>query len=177
IIAMTANAMEGERERCLKAGMDDYIPKPVNPEEVKACLVRLTGGKREDEAAVPPDAASPRGDMPHPGALETLRVLQSKLDSDLVENVLDSFFAETPRRLSSMREALLEGDANKIGRIAHTLKGSCKTLGAAAMAGLCEKLEDRVAGREAESGEVLLEELEKEYRHLEAEIKSGLWKN
>ncbi|MEE9240194.1 MAG: ATP-binding protein, partial [bacterium] len=118
IIAMTANAMEGERERCLKAGMDDYIPKPVNPEEVKACLVRWTGGKREDEAAVPPDAASPRGDMPHPGALETLRVLQSKLDSDLIENVLDSFFTETPRRLSSIREALLEGDANKIDRIA-----------------------------------------------------------
>jgi PAS domain S-box-containing protein len=125
VIAMTAHAMKGDRERCLEAGMDDYLSKPLRPEALDEVLARWLGFAPATEALI--DAARMRtfrDDYP-----------------DIVDQLLELFLSSTPPLLDELREAVGASDDDAMRRTAHKLKGSCQNIGATFMATLCRSIE------------------------------------
>jgi CheY-like chemotaxis protein/HPt (histidine-containing phosphotransfer) domain-containing protein len=136
IIAMTANALKGDRERCLSAGMDDYITKPVSSQELAAVLARwIPTVDTRAETEIAEDV------IVDYTVLAELRQLQPAGDADIVREVVTLFIDDTPPRLATLREAVQRSDFLAIAREAHALKGSCAAVGASQMVAICMELE------------------------------------
>ncbi|HVQ28742.1 MAG TPA: response regulator, partial [Vicinamibacteria bacterium] len=136
IIAMTASAMKGDRERCLAAGMDDYVAKPVSPESLDEALRRW---------ASPPQAApAPAPRLADDGAVDDT-VLDQLLAIDegggLLTEVIDTFLRIAPVRLATLARTAERKDAAGLERAAHSFLGSCANLGARRMAEICGAME------------------------------------
>jgi two-component system, sensor histidine kinase and response regulator len=140
IVAMTAHAMKGDRERVLEAGMDEYLSKPIRAKELYAMVDEVTaagssdgvdhGGAAPDGTSVAADATAsapepgPEAGMDHQ-PLDWNEALQRIGGSeDILRELADAFLGEAPRLLDAAREALEHGDAAEVRRQAHTLKGS-----------------------------------------------------
>jgi CheY-like chemotaxis protein len=138
IIAMTAHAMTGDRERCLAAGMDDYMSKPVRPEVVDAMLERWLGLGGGDAAA---------GTEAAEGLIDAVRMRMFRDEyADIAGQLLDLFVESTPPLLDELRAAAERDDAEALRSTAHKLKGSCQNIGASLMAALCRSLEKGETG-------------------------------
>ena len=134
VIAMTAHAMKGDRERCLEAGMDDYLAKPLRPDALDEVLERWLGV----EPAEPETAAQPAIDA----LIDDARMRTFRDDyADIVDQLLDLFLNSTPPLLDELRAAADAGDHEELRRAAHKLKGSCQNIGATFMATLCRTIE------------------------------------
>jgi PAS domain S-box-containing protein len=156
IIALTAGVMQGDRERCLAAGMDDYLGKPARLQTLDSTLRKWI--PRMGERPVPAPVAS---GLP---AEHPLRVLQHQGRGELVREIIDLFLESTPQRLEQMREARLKGDTASLFSLAHSLKGAAVQLGAWGMAELCQQIQTLGrAGSMAETGD-LLYRLEAEFQ-------------
>jgi two-component system sensor histidine kinase/response regulator len=152
IVALTALAMEGDRERCLAAGMDDYVTKPIRRDQVEAVLVRLAG---EALGRLEPDAPGPALD-------EAAALTYAADDRQLLCELLTIFLADYPGHLQALREAVAGADPAALVRTAHKLSGSLRVLGAAPATALVGQLE--ALGREGrlEGAAALLSRLEPE---------------
>jgi polar amino acid transport system substrate-binding protein len=144
IIAMTANAMSGDREKCLAAGMNDHIAKPVNPEELFATLARWVTPAQPAEAAAVTTAstrsARPDQSMPRlPGMQVDAAVQRLGGDVNAYLGLLDRFRRNHRDSIAEIRLALTGGSRPLAERTAHTLKSVAATLGAV---GLAEKASD-----------------------------------
>jgi CheY-like chemotaxis protein len=133
IIALTAFAIQGDRERCLAAGMDDYLAKPIRQEELAAVLARVARAVPRRPAA---DAALD----------EVAALAYAGGDRQLLGEMLGIFLEDVPDQLQTIRDAVAATDAVALMRAAHTLNGSLRVLGAGAAAALVGRLEAR--GRE-----------------------------
>ena len=164
IIAMTAHAMTGDRERCLAAGMDDYISKPIQRQALLAVLDRCCREKRI-EAGVSPQTG-PDTPIVDPEAL------LSRLDGDaeLLQQLIDIFLTESKPMLEEVADAVKRGDAGSLERAAHKLKGAISVFGAAKVVGAAQALEKM--GKEWDLGEArhALRELEGQMAGLEAAL-------
>ena len=161
IIAMTASAMEGDRERCLAAGMDDYVSKPLRPDQLDAVLERWVG------------RAEPGGDgaADDDGFVDAGRVRRFKADyPQIVDRLLALFADATPPLLEQLSNAVHAGDDDSVRKLAHKLKGSCQNVGATRMATLCRALEEP----DARSAARLAEQLQAAYPPTLADIKAAL---
>jgi CheY-like chemotaxis protein len=153
IVAMTANALPEDREACAAAGMDDYVAKPIRSDVLAEALRRVRpapgvdGGGRLDGAA-----------------LESLRGLGG---DEFLAEVIDTFLADVPTLLATLRRALEEGDAAEARRAAHTLKSNGATLGASGFAELCRRLEQQAKDGRLDGGPALVARIEEEHRSLE----------
>jgi len=139
IVALTAHALKEDLDRCLEAGMDDYITKPFHPDTLRRTVERwLSGGPAAPPPAVPVPAG---GDEPHldVSRLEGLRELGRLGGSDVLRDVI-ARFREQPL-LGALRQALDERDRKELALHAHTLKGTSAVLGAVRLARLCGELE------------------------------------
>jgi PAS domain S-box-containing protein len=168
IIAMTASAMKGDRERCLEAGMDDYVSKPVTPESLEAVLRRWVGAPAapaEKAAAASPAA----GDLLDEAVVASLMAVDD--DGTLMDEVVATFLKIAPVRLAAIRKAS-KGNAAQLERAAHSFLGSCGNLGCRRMADLCARLEILGRSGSTEGAPDLASALEREFAavkpHLEA---------
>jgi two-component system, sensor histidine kinase and response regulator len=163
IIAMTASAMEGDRERFLAAGMDDYITKPLRPDRLDAVLERWVGG-------APARSAEAAGNGARNGLIDVGRIQRFRDDYPEIAERLVALFADTtPPLLEQLSNAVHTGDDDGVRRLAHKLKGSCQNLGATRMGALCRQLEEPGA-----RAATLTDELSAVYPATLAEIRGAL---
>ncbi|MEC4889504.1 MAG: response regulator [Nitrospira sp.] len=141
IIAVTANAMQGDRERCLAAGMDDYMAKPIKLIEVRDTLARWII-LPSPHTAPDTEATQPAPMLPHQGIFDPVQMTYNIGDDrDLVMQLIDLFLDGHPAVLAKIRTALSRNDANTVAILAHTLKGSARNLCAAEVAFTAGRLE------------------------------------
>lgn len=170
IIALTANALKSDRKRCLDSGMDAYLTKPVNPDELLSVLSRWLKSDAIKGAAVAGAAAEPLpvAAAPAPAPRRTQeaeRAPESELDEkaladlkemggsdDLVKEVVQSYLnEEAPVCLRQIQEAVLGGLCEDLRKAAHKLKGSSRAVGARAVGDVCLRLEEM--GREGKAAD------------------------
>jgi two-component system, sensor histidine kinase and response regulator len=181
IIAMTANAMQGDREKAVGAGMDDYVPKPVKREELGAVLERWIPNADEDKATkavASEDSVEQDSEDPlDRGVLASLRGLQQEGDPDILKELMELFLADVPLQLVVLRKAVEAGDVASVGRIVHTLKGSCGNMGARSMEALCTELEEIVRSEELRTAPELISRLEEEFGRARVALEEEVSRN
>jgi CheY-like chemotaxis protein len=177
LIAMTAYALEGDRERCIAAGMDDYISKPVRVEELAESLGRSQVVGRGQRVAPSGDAAqelvprvSSSTDAIDSAVLDSLRAVLHKDVGEVTGVFLDS----GAKLLDDLRQALAREDIKGVERAAHTLKSSSATFGAIRLSALCRELEVMSRQGELDGAADKVRRIELEFERAKAALQSAL---
>jgi CheY-like chemotaxis protein len=142
IVALTAHAMRHDRDQCLRAGMDDYVPKPFEREDLARQIERWAPQRSvHRRERFPADTGAPAPGPLEPAALRGLRTLEEQSGPDLVAGVVDVYLESSAALERELREAAAEGAPQRLARAAHKLKSSSAQLGAQRLASLCKELE------------------------------------
>ncbi len=166
IVALTANALKGDREKCLAAGADDYIPKPLKKHDLLTMIGKWVDASPAgtDNAGAPHTAvpsASEDTPLNYPLALE-----EFGHEVDTLMAVLTEFTNDLMRRLPKMRAAVANGDADTVVRAAHAIRGGSANLTAKALAEAASRLEKAIQSGALLNTSGMLDELEGEARRL-----------
>jgi CheY-like chemotaxis protein len=172
VIAMTAGVLAEDRVKCTEAGMDDFIPKPVDLGVLRDVLTTWIDERRTAAAPGTPALPRPRPAPDHAGAagvldqarLDLLRSLPGPSGGALLDVVVEAFAADAPQRLSTLRAAVDAGDPALAASAAHALKGAAGNLGATAVAALGDEVEAAARGGDLAAARDLLAPLEDELR-------------
>jgi signal transduction histidine kinase/DNA-binding response OmpR family regulator/HPt (histidine-containing phosphotransfer) domain-containing protein len=172
IIAITANALQGDREACLAAGMDDYLSKPFTQAELAGVIGRwialpLSSSVHHDELVptLPPEAREViQRDIINARALENIRALSQQGGDALVQKVIQAYVGDAPQHLRTLRQAVGGQDADTIRRVAHSLKSASANVGAETLARLCKDLEQMGRNASVTGAATLLTDMEEEFQ-------------
>jgi CheY-like chemotaxis protein/HPt (histidine-containing phosphotransfer) domain-containing protein len=177
IIALTANALQGDRERCLQAGMNDYLTKPLQLTDLENTLQRALLRVQPVRRARGP-GGSPEGlDTLDPAILAGLRELRSAENPDPLRELVDLFLKDARPRVQKLALTLTAKDWATLASTAHTLKGSANNLGAKRLASLLANLEIQAkSGNVSDSANILLN-VGSEFQEVEAALLSELQKD
>jgi PAS domain S-box-containing protein len=164
IVAMTANALPGDRERCIDAGMDDYIAKPILPAAVEA-LIERWGAARHSASSEPGDVT-----LVDEGVISELAELDEPGAPSMLRGLIHEYLTETPATVGAMKQHFNESDVAELSRRAHKLAGTSASLGAKGVADVCNRIEQQVAAGDLQSMYALIDELEMRFMRTRAEF-------
>lgn len=154
IIAMTANALEGDRERCIRAGMDDYMSKPVKLDVLNDIIrkwIKFDAEPEDDR------------DLLSEQRIMELKELTGPGEPDLLQEMIKIFLRDIPRKITEITKCIEENDPAKLVECGHYLKGCCANIGALAMATLCLQLESIGKAGTVDGAAGVTSDLEKTY--------------
>ena len=143
IIAVTANALAGDEQRCRDAGMDDYLSKPLNPRALATALDRtlLALNRQASQQPAEPETAPAATPLPNDFRQEGFDQLIELFEQDGAEELIAALVKDLTGQSADLARALDEQDAVVLGRVAHTLKSTSRLVGADALGDLCETIE------------------------------------
>ena len=179
IVAVTANAMKGDREKCLEAGMNDYIAKPVSRSALAKMLEKwlpllesacpMQSVEIPEEAPVCDESATPEG------IVWDRSVLLHRLDGDedLTEEIAAEFLEDIPDEFGALAASLASGDLASAGRHAHTVKGTSASVGGEALRAVAFETEKAAKAGDAEAASVSFRKMEFEFGRLKEAMEKG----
>jgi signal transduction histidine kinase/HPt (histidine-containing phosphotransfer) domain-containing protein len=170
IIAMTGNALIGDREKCLQAGMDDYISKPIRVGDLQSALERwgTTKTRRFDTAFVQRLRSGPAHNLLDQAVILELRNMPSSDGVGMLQELVDLFLEGAPPRMEQIRQAINDGPM--LAFHAHSLKSMSLNLGALRIVELSQKLEDLGRARNVHGAPALFQELETAFAQTKAQL-------
>ncbi len=169
IIGLTAHAMQGDEERCLAAGMDAYVPKPIKRDLLMLTLARLTSGKGEQGEAAPQQLSANEDGFDR-------RAVLSRLDGDieLLGQLVEMFFQECPDYMSQIRSAIDDHDQDALRKSAHGLKGPVSTLSLTTALDAVLQLEGIGKSESMDGAQSVYDDLDRELERMKSVIQAEL---
>ena len=165
IVAMTANAIKGDREKCIDAGMDDYIKKPITPEALRSVFERWI--EQENSTPVPDKQVTEKAERLHNSVFDFAQLKIRMLDDEsIARELVRAFIIDIPEQMIELNEAIASRDAAKLQFIAHTIKGISGNINAHKLQEAARKLEARSCDMKSDDFEDLHDPLKKEIREL-----------
>jgi signal transduction histidine kinase/CheY-like chemotaxis protein len=158
IVGATAYATEEDRKRCLEAGMDDYVGKPIRVEQIQGLIERW--GAKVAAASSTPAASAGAETLVDEGRLAEIRAMADGGDTDLLREMVDVYLEDLPTLLGAMAAALRETDPKGLLRATHKLKGASANLGVLSVADPCRRIEDLVHEGRLEDVRPLVDKME-----------------
>ncbi|MBF0217453.1 MAG: response regulator [Candidatus Omnitrophica bacterium] len=176
IVAMTAHAMTGDREKCLASGMDDYISKPVSPSELVRVLNKYLvkkEGKPEPDRAAAVEAIKP-GEAPEravTGVFDRAAFMERMMgDESLAKMIVEGFIGDIPGEIRTLREYVDKGDTGNAGARAHKIKGASANMAGEGLRETAHNME--IAGKSQDAAKLkeLMPRLEEEFEKMRIEL-------
>jgi signal transduction histidine kinase/HPt (histidine-containing phosphotransfer) domain-containing protein len=170
VVAMTAQAMQGDRNKCIAAGMDDYLAKPVRPKEIRDMIERWAGKTARQTKSSPTAPVNGTGAEP-PVDLERINDLTNG-DADGVRDLVEMFLKQTHRQFDQLEAAIRAGKADDVRRVAHSCAGASVTLGMTYLVPKLRALEKLGASGSLEDADKLCEAAVHEYARVREFLKT-----
>jgi PAS domain S-box-containing protein len=170
IIAMTAHAMQGYREKCLAAGMNDYVSKPVSPQELVDRLRKWLPKNQDEGECIQNEQNTEKSDESktiHPPIWDKHKMMKRLLDDeDLAKMIQDRFLADIPQRIQALKAFLESDDVSGVEFQAHTIKGASANVGGERLSAVASEMEKAATAQDLTAASAFVTELERQFDRL-----------